>query len=39
MSFGIFGPAIVLSPLALKILLAAVVLYAVVRITWGLIRA
>lgn len=39
MFFGIFGLAIVLSPLALKLLLAVVVLYAVVRTTWGLIRA
>ena len=37
--FGIFGLAIVLSPLALKLLLAAVVLYAVVRTTGGLVRA
>jgi hypothetical protein len=37
--FGVCGLAIVLTPLALKILLAAAVLYAVVRITWGLIRA
>jgi uncharacterized protein DUF3592 len=36
---GIFGVAIVLTPLALKLLLAAVVLYAVVRTAWGLIRA
>jgi hypothetical protein len=33
------GVAIVLSPLALKLLLAAIVLYAVVRTAWGLIRA
>ena len=39
MSFGIFGPAIVLSPLALKLLLAGVVFYAVVRTAWGFIRA
>jgi hypothetical protein len=39
MFFGIFGVAIVLTPLALKLLLAAVVLYAVVRTAWGLIRA
>jgi hypothetical protein len=37
--FGVFGAAIVYTPLALKILLAAVVLYAAVRTTWSLIRA
>jgi hypothetical protein len=37
--FGVFGAAIVYTPLALKILLFAAVVYAVVRITWGLIRA
>lgn len=37
--FGVFGAAIVYTPLALKILLAAVVLYAVVRTVWGLVRA
>ena len=39
MFFGIFGTAIVFTPLALKILLAAVVIYAVVRTVWGLVRA
>jgi hypothetical protein len=39
MFLGMFGVMIVLSPLALKLLLAAAVLYAVVRATWGLIRA
>lgn len=39
MFFGMFGAFIVLSPLALKILLAAVVLYVVARTTWGFIRA
>ncbi len=39
MFFGIFGMAIVLSPLALKVLLAAAVVYAVLRTTWGFIRA
>jgi hypothetical protein len=39
MFFGIFGAAIVYTPLALKILLAAAVVYAVMRTTWGLIRA
>jgi hypothetical protein len=37
--FGVFGAAIVYTPLGLKILLAAVVLYAVVRTVWGLVRA
>lgn len=39
MFLGVFGAAIVYTPLALKILLAAAVLYAVVRTAWGLIHA
>jgi hypothetical protein len=39
MLFGIFGVAIVLSPLALKLLLAAAVVYVMVRVAWGLVRA
>jgi Protein of unknown function (DUF3592) len=36
---GVFGAFIVLAPLALKLLLAAVVLYVLVRIAWAFARA
>ncbi len=36
---GLFGSFIVITPLALKLLLAAAVLYALARIAWGLARA
>jgi len=36
---GVFGVMIIVTPLALKILLAGVVLYALARITWAFARA
>ena len=36
---GVFGVMIVVTPLALKLLLAAVVLYGLLRIAWGFARA
>lgn len=39
MFLGMFGAFIVLAPLALKLLLALVVVYVVVRVGWGLFRA
>lgn len=39
MFFGIFGVMIVVTPLALKLLLAAVVLYAALRTAWAFVRA
>ena len=37
--FGVFGLAFVLAPLPVKLIVAAAVLYACVRIAWGLARA
>lgn len=36
---GVFGLMIVVAPLALKLLLAAVVLYALARVAWAAVRA
>ena len=36
---GVFGVMIVVTPLALKLLLAAVVLYGLLRLAWGFARA
>jgi hypothetical protein len=37
--FGVFGVAIVFSPMPLKLLLFAAVIYALARVFWGLVRA
>ena len=39
MFFGVFGTMIVLTPLAMRLLLAGVVLYAVARVVWAFVRA
>jgi len=36
---GVFGALIVVAPLALKLVLAAVALYALVRVAWAFVRA